>query len=109
MPKRWWRRAAQPGPDEVPPDQSVATAVPPDLLSWAQGVEVSRLSGRTVREAGAYLRGYRHVTLAASQEEGFRLVAAVEAQVSPPPPADAQPLDVLATVLAVRRKQLGIG
>jgi hypothetical protein len=40
---------------------------------------------------------------------GFVLVAAVEAQVSPPPPADAFPLDVLATVLAVRRKQLGIG
>ena len=40
---------------------------------------------------------------------GFSLVDAVEAQVSPPPPADAFPLDVLATVLAVRRKQLGIG
>ena len=47
--------------------------------------------------------------LADSQEEGFRLRAAVEAQVSPPPPVDAQSLDVLATVLAVRRKQLGIG
>ena len=109
MPKRWWRRAAQPRPDEVPPDQSVVIAVPPDLLSWAQVAEMSRLSDKTVRAAEAYLRKYRHMTLAASQEEGFRLVAAVEAQVSPPPPADAQPLDVLATVLAVRRKELGIG
>jgi hypothetical protein len=47
--------------------------------------------------------------LADSQEEAFRLRAAVESQVSPPPPVDAQSLDVLATVLAVRRKQLGIG
>jgi hypothetical protein len=34
---------------------------------------------------------------------------AVAGQVSPPPPAGAFPVDVLATVLAVRRKQLGIG
>ena len=84
-------------------------AVPPDLLVWAQTVDVSRLSDRTVRQVERYLRGYRHMTLADSREEGFRLGAAVEAQVSPPPPVDAQPLDVLATVLAVRRKQLGIG
>jgi hypothetical protein len=47
--------------------------------------------------------------LADSQEEGFRLRAAVEAQVSPSPPVDAHSMDVLATVLAVRRKQLGTG
>jgi hypothetical protein len=49
------------------------------------------------------------MTLNDRQQEGFRLRDAVEAQVSPPPPADAHPMDVLATVLAVRRKQLGIG
>jgi hypothetical protein len=49
------------------------------------------------------------MTLADSREEGFRLRAAVEAQVSPPPPVDPHSLDVLAAVLAVRRKQFGIG
>ena len=109
MRKRWWRRAAQPGLDAVPTGKPVPDAVPPDLVAWAQVVDVSRLSDRTIRAVEGYLRGYRHMTLAASQEEGFRLLAAVEAQVSPPAPADAQPLDVLATVLAARRKQLGSG
>jgi hypothetical protein len=106
--KRWWRRAAQPGLD-APASQPVPDAVPPDLAAWAQVVDVSRLSDRTIRAVERYLRGYRHMTLAAGKEEGFRLLAAVEAQVSPPAPADAQPLDVLTTVLAARRKQLGIG
>jgi len=45
----------------------------------------------------------------AREELAFRLVAAVETQVNPPPPRDAAPLDILATVLSVRRRQLGIG
>jgi hypothetical protein len=83
--------------------------VPPSLLAWAQAVDVSRLSDRTPRQVEGYLRGYRHMPLSDRKEYGFLLVAAVEAQVSPPPPVNAFPLDVLATVLAVRRKQLGIG
>jgi hypothetical protein len=109
MRRRWWQRSVQPSPDAVPTGQPAPGAVPPSLLAWAQAVDVSRLSDRTVRRVERYLRGYRHMNLAASQEEGFRLMAAVEAQVSPPPPVDALPLDILATVLAVRRKQLGIG
>ena len=68
-------------------------------------MDVSRLSDKTVQQVERYLREYRHMPLAASHEWGFRLRAAVEAQVSPPPPADAHSMDVLATVLAVRRKQ----
>jgi hypothetical protein len=109
MRRRWWQRSAQPSPDAVPTGQPAPEAVPPSLLAWAQAVDVSRLSDRTVRQVERYLRGYRHMRLADSQEEGFRLRAAVEAQVSPPSPVDAHSLDVLATVLAVRRKQLGIG
>lgn len=109
MRRRWWQRSAQPGPDAAPTGQPGSGAVPPSLLAWAQAVDVSRLSDRTVRRVERYLRGYRHMTLAGRKENGFLLVAAVEAQVSPPPPVDAFPLDVLAAVLAVRRKQLGIG
>jgi len=109
MRRRLWQRSAQPSPDAVPTGQPAPEAVPPSLFAWAQAVDVSRLSDKTVRQAERFLRGYRHMRLADGQEEGFRLRAAVEAKVSPPPPVDAQPLDVLATVLAVRRKQLGIG
>jgi hypothetical protein len=109
MRRRWWQRSAQPSPGAVPTGQPAPEAVPPSLLAWAQAVDVSRLSDKTVRKVERYLRGYRHMTLNDRKEWGFLLVAAVEAQVSPPPPVNAFPLDILATVLAVRRKQLGIG
>ena len=109
MRRRWWQRSAQPSPGAVPTDPPATEAVPPSLLAWAQAVDVSRLSDKTVRKVERYLRGYRHMTLSDRKEYGFLLVAAVEAQVSPPPPVNAFPLDILATVLAVRRKQLGIG
>jgi hypothetical protein len=118
MTRRWWRRTTRPGPDAVldqagpdavPADQPDPDTVRPDLLAWAQVVDVSRLSDKTVRWAEDYLRRYRRMPLVARQEEAFRLWRVIGAQVSPPPPVGVHPLDVIATVLAVRRKQLGIG
>jgi hypothetical protein len=100
---KFWRRRAQPGPPQARP------AVPADLVAWAGEVDVSRLSDGTVQDAEDYLKGYRHMNLDLSQQMGWRLISAVEAQVTPSPPADAQPVDVLATVVALRRKQPGIG
>jgi hypothetical protein len=99
---KFWRRRAQPGPAHAQP------AVPADLVVWAGEVDVSRLSNRTFQDAEDYLKGYRYMNLDLSQQMGLRVIAAVEAQVTPSPPGDAQPLDVLATVVALRRKQLGI-
>jgi|ERR1051326_3893145 hypothetical protein len=99
MPWRWRRRTAQPDPD----------AVRPDLLAWAQEVDVSRLSDRTVHWAEDYLRRYRHMALVARQEEAFRLLAVIQGEVSPSPPIGIHPMDVIATVLTIRRQQLGIG
>jgi len=101
---RFWRRKAQQDTRNAQP-----AAVPADLVAWAQEADVSRLSDRTVRDAEDYLKGYRYMNLDLSQQMGWRVIAAVEAQVTPSPPADAQPLDVIATVLALRRKQLGTG
>ena len=101
---QFWRRKAQQDTRDAQP-----AAVPADLVAWAQEVDVSRLSDRTVRDAEDYLKGYRYMNLDLSQQMGWRVIAAVEAQVTPSPPADAQPLDVIATVLALRRKQPGIG
>ncbi len=102
MAKHWWRRAAQPSPD-------VAPVPSPHLVAWAQVVDVSRLSDRTVSQADDYLHGYRHMNPASAEEGAMRLMALVATQVSPPPPIDLKPLDVLATILAVRRKQPGAG
>jgi hypothetical protein len=116
MTRRWWRRAAQPDPYAVPDqagldweraDQPDPFAVRPDLHAWAQVVDVSRLSDRTVQWAEDYLRRYRRMILFSSREEAHRLLAVIESQVSPPPPPAVHPLDIIATVLA-RRKELGI-
>jgi hypothetical protein len=100
MPLHWRRRTAKPVP---------ADAVPEDLVAWAQVVDASGLSEKTVQDTESYLRTYRRMTESAREELAFRLVASVETQVNLPPPIDAAPLDVLATVLSVRRRQLGIG
>ena len=99
---KFWRRRVQQGPPHAQP------AVPADLVVWAGEVDVSRLSGKTFQDAEYYLKGYRYMNLDLGQQMGLRVIAAVEAQVTPSPPGDAQPLDVLATVVALRRKQLGI-
>jgi hypothetical protein len=101
---RFWRRKAQQDTRNAQP-----AAVPADLVAWAQEADVSRLSDRTVRDAEDYLKGYRYMNLDLSQQMGWRVIAAVEAQVTPSPPAFAQQLDVIATVVALRRKQLGTG
>lgn len=81
----------------------------PVLAAWAQAVDASRLSERTARQAEDYLREYRRMNAIARHEIAFRLVSVIETQVSPPPPAQVAPLDILATVVAARRRQLGIG
>jgi hypothetical protein len=83
--------------------------MPADLVAWAQVVDASGLSEKTVQDTEYFLRTYRRMTEIAREELAFRLMAAVETQVNPPPPIDGAPLDVLATVLSVRRRQLGIG
>ena len=100
MPLRWRRRTSKPGP---------ADAMPKDLVAWAQVLDASGLSEKTVQDTEDYLRTYRHMTEFAREELALRLMATVQTQVNPPPPIDVAPLDILATVLSVRRRQLGIG
>ena len=109
MVKFWRRKAQQDTRNAQPAHNAQPAAVPADLAAWAREADVSRLSSRTVREAEDYLNKYRHMNLELSQQMGWRVMAAVEAQVTPPPPPFAQPLDVIATVVALRRKQPGTG
>ena len=111
---RWWRRA-EPGTSQVEPSAGQAEPaaspdpVSPDLLAWADAVDASRLSDRTVKMAELYLRDYRRLNYLARREGGLRLRSAVLAEVRPGPPATVAALDIAATVLAARRRQLGIG
>jgi hypothetical protein len=99
-----WRRAA-PSPDPAPDPDPVS----PDLLAWAQALDASRLSERTVKTAEQYLRDHRRMNYETRREFGYRLRSLIEAQASPAPPSSVASLDVIATALSVRRKQLGIG
>jgi len=105
-----WRRAAPtPGPDPNPDPNPDPDPVSPALLAWAQAVDVSRLSERTVKDAERYLQDHRRMNAIARREVGFRLRSVIEGQVSPPPPATVASLDVIATAVSAWRKHLGIG
>ena len=84
-------------------------AVSPDLLAWAAVVDATRLSERAAIDMEYYLKKYRRMTPLARREIAFRLVAVIEEQVTPPPPASVAPLDIFAVVVAARRQQLGSG
>jgi hypothetical protein len=81
--------------------------VPASLVAWAQEADASRLDDKTVRDAEYFLKRYRWITEPGREESALRLVALIARQVSPPPPIDVAPLDIIATALAVRRQQLG--
>jgi hypothetical protein len=82
--------------------------VSPELLAWASAVDVTLLSDKTVKDAERFLRDYRYVSsLGARREIALRLRSAIEAQVSPSPPATIANVDVIATVLSARRRQPG--
>ena len=109
---KWPRRTA---PD---PSHELATpvlppvspeSVSPEVLAWAQVVDASLLSEKTARDAEKYLRDFRRMNFNARREIAFRLRSLVEQQVSPPPPPSATSIDVIATAVSARRKQLGLG
>jgi hypothetical protein len=106
----WQRTVPSPGPAPSSPGPDLSPdPVSPALLAWAHAVDASRLSEKTVKQAESYLRDYRHMNFLARREFGFRLRSVIEAQVSPSPPSSVASLDVIATALSARRRQLGIG
>ena len=117
-----WRRQAAPdssitGPTSASPastskaraSKASATQVSPALLAWANALDATRLSPDTVASAERFLRDYRRMgTLNARREIALRLRALIESEVSPRPPVSAASMDVIATAVQVRRRQLGL-
>jgi len=92
--------------ERLPRRQSLPAAlavVPPPLVGWAQALELSGLQDHTAEQASSYLRRFYELTQAARDEFGYRIAAAVAAQVTPPPPPGTPPAAFLSAVLAVRR------
>jgi hypothetical protein len=81
--------------------------VSPDLLSWANALDVTSLSPETVSEAERFLQGYRRMPLQTRRAIAYRLRAAIEAQVNPIPPITVTSMDVIATAVSARRRQVG--
>jgi uncharacterized RDD family membrane protein YckC len=84
---------------EEPPPPS------PGLAAWAQGADIGVLPDALVVAARQFLLRGPHLTPAARASTGTDLARAVVQRVSPEPPADAHPDDVLAAVLAERRRR----
>jgi hypothetical protein len=112
-----WRHgtATSPAPGTGPASSRTQRAsssqqvVTPTLLAWAEEMDPTRLSADTALEIEKFLREYRGYTLYARREIAFRLRSAVQNEVRLPAPPSLQSMDVIATAVQLRRRQLGLG
>ncbi|WP_019629161.1 RDD family protein [Actinomadura atramentaria] len=77
--------------------------MPPGLMPWAQGLELSRVSDELAMTARQYLVRFWELLPEVRDELGARIAGQVAAVVSPPPPPGWRPELVLSAVLAERR------
>jgi hypothetical protein len=113
-----WRRQGAPDPSiaaaigasTVSTSDASASRVSPSLLGWADALDATGLSDDTVASSERFLRDYRRMgNLGARREIALGLRSAITAEVSPRPPVSASSMDVIATAISVRRRQLGLG
>jgi hypothetical protein len=104
----WLRRRRSDQVDRVSDQGALGSEiVNPQLEAWASIVDVSGVSDQLAAEIDRFLRSYWWMLGYSRREEGFRLVSAVSAHVSPPPSEFINPMDVLATVLTLRKRLRG--
>lgn len=85
--------------------QTPPALMPPQLLGWATTLDLSRLPDDLALSVRTFLARGGDMTEHARAELGGRLVAAVSAVVSPPPPNGTPPWAYLSAVLAERRRR----
>ena len=112
-----WRRQGAPDPSitvtasvgTVSNGNDNASHVTPSLLAWANALDATGLSDHTVASAERFLRDYRRMgNLAARRAIALQLRSAITAEVTPRPPVSTPSMDVIATAVSVRRRQLGL-
>jgi uncharacterized RDD family membrane protein YckC len=91
--------------ERVPATGGPVSTTPPQLVGWAAQLELSGLPDELALQARQFVARAPELTEAAREDLGGRLVAAVLARVSPPPPEGTPGHAVLATVLAERRRR----
>ncbi|WP_046471483.1 RDD family protein [Allosalinactinospora lopnorensis] len=79
--------------------------MPPRLVEWAQGAEMSGLPPETAAMARQYVLRFSELTERSRYEMGTQIADLVASSVSPPPPPDTSPPEFLAAVLAERRRR----
>jgi len=81
--------------------------MPPPLVGWATGLELSRLPDELALAARQFLLRADTLDPGVRASVGARLATGVAGHVSPPPPVPAPPEEYLAAVLAERRRREG--
>jgi hypothetical protein len=111
-----WRREAANRPGAGFSAEQVLTelanppsGVSPSLLAWANVVDATGLSDQTVKNSERFLQNYRRMVIGARREMAMRLRSRIETEVNPRPPVNIGNMDVIATALQMRRRQLGYG
>jgi uncharacterized RDD family membrane protein YckC len=80
-------------------------AMPPQLASWAAGIDLAALPDDLALSVRQFLARSHDLTPQARDQLGNRLVTAVLAVVTPPPPPGTPGWAVLSAVLAERRRR----
>ncbi|MGZ6826019.1 MAG: RDD family protein [Mycobacteriales bacterium] len=79
--------------------------MPPQLADWATGLDLSGLPDDLAQSVRSFVARSPELTDQAREDLGGRLVAAVQARTSPPPPDGTPGWAYLAAVLAERRRR----
>lgn len=79
--------------------------MPPPLIAWAQGLELSGLSDELALSARQFVSRAGSMSPAARDDLESRLVAAIAAVTAPPPPPGTPSWAYLSAVLAERRQR----
>ncbi len=91
--------------ERVPSRGGTVAVMPPPLAGWAASLDLSGLTDDLALQARALLSRSSELSPQAREDLGGRLVAAVVARISPPPPGDAPGWAVLSAVLAERTRR----
>ncbi len=91
--------------ERVPSKGSPLPQTPPELVPWARSLELTGLPDDLALQARALLTRSAQLTPEAREDLGGRLVTAVLARTSPPPPPGTPGWAVLAAVLAERTRR----